>query len=430
MRLFTPSQTALVLGGGGAKGAYEIGVIAALDELGIRAGSVYGTSVGALNAALYAQGNRDLASELWENMRLHDLIGEDSLAVAEEAEAVYDHPDKLLEFLGRHAQGKSVDVSPFAAMIERCVDEDALRRSGVDMGVVATRFPSLTMVEKHLTDMAPGTLARWLMASAACFPIFPMVVLDEERYLDGGFCDNTPVGMAVRAGARHIIAVDIGRNRSHTQYDARPNVTYIRTAHPLGGLLTLDPALTARNRVLGYQDTLRAFGRLLGFRYAFDPTDAQLRQDLAQDFVVRLTREEEALAPRSALAKGADSAPLFSLLEENLPFGSGALSYLLRALEMLCDLAQINPAQVLTFETLRTALRAQLPFEQAEAMLGSLLGGRIGALFSSPQPDRRLAVCCIYHLLTRQSPVPAIAMHTFAAFPKEYLCALTLQQIL
>ena len=54
MRAFIPSETALVLGGGGAKGAYEVGAIAALDELGIKAGSVFGTSVGALHAAMYA----------------------------------------------------------------------------------------------------------------------------------------------------------------------------------------------------------------------------------------------------------------------------------------------------------------------------------------------------------------------------------------
>ena len=52
MRALVPSETALVLGGGGAKGAYEVGAIAALDELGIKAGSVFGTSVGALHAAM------------------------------------------------------------------------------------------------------------------------------------------------------------------------------------------------------------------------------------------------------------------------------------------------------------------------------------------------------------------------------------------
>ena len=70
MRPLIPSQTALVLGGGGAKGAYEIGAIEALAELGIQAGSVYGTSIGALNAAMLAQGDLDAAVSLWETLRL------------------------------------------------------------------------------------------------------------------------------------------------------------------------------------------------------------------------------------------------------------------------------------------------------------------------------------------------------------------------
>ena len=67
------------------------------------------------------------------------------------------------------------------------------------------------------------------MASASCFPIFPMKQVGGDRYIDGGFCDNTPVEMAVRSGARDIVAIDIGKHRSHTQYDRRPNITYIRT---------------------------------------------------------------------------------------------------------------------------------------------------------------------------------------------------------
>ena len=96
MRAFVPSETALVLGGGGAKGAYEIGAIDALESLGIRALSVYGTSVGALNAAMYAQGSMETAQELWNSIRLSDVVSEESLSIADDAENIFDHPEKLL----------------------------------------------------------------------------------------------------------------------------------------------------------------------------------------------------------------------------------------------------------------------------------------------------------------------------------------------
>ena len=430
MRPLIPSQTALVLGGGGSKGAYEIGAIAALDDLGIRAGSVYGVSVGALNAAMYAQNAMDRAEELWATMRLSDLVSEEDLAIADDAEAIFGHPEKLLDFLTRYAHRRGVDVSPLMAILRRAVDERAVRESGVRLGLVTTRFPTLAMVEKRLNDMEDGSLADWLMASASCFPIFPMKQIGEDRYIDGGFCDNTPVDMAVRDGARHIIAVDIGKHRAHTQYDARPNVTYIRTSHPLGGLLTFDEALTRRNRILGYNDTMRAFGRLRGIRYSFDPVDAGALSSLAQDFVVTLTRVESDLPLRGALSRLDGGAPLFSLLEEELRPGADEVDYLLRACELCAGIAGIEPAQVLTLQALRDELRAKLPLDKAEAMLGSLLGGRIGVLFSSPQPDRKLVVSCLYHLLLRENVFSALALRTLSAFPREMLCALTLRAIL
>ena len=431
MRALVPSETALVLGGGGAKGAYEVGAIAALDELGIKAGSVFGTSVGALHAAMYAQGSMDAAAALWDNIRLSDVVSEESLAIADDAENIFDHPEKLLEFITRYAQKKGVDVSPLTDILHKLIDEDKIRRSGVHLGIVTTRFPSLAMVEKRLEEMETGSLIDWLMASASCFPIFPMKQVGGDRYIDGGFCDNTPVEMAVRSGARDIIAIDIGKHRSHTQYDRRPNITYIRTSQPLGGLLTLDSALSARNRILGYNDVMRAFGRMRGVSYSFDAVDAQALYARAQDYVIHLTQLETSMCHSNALTRTREiGAPFFSLLEEDLPEKADCIDYLLRGCELCAQIAEVNPAQVMTFATLRDELHARLPLEKAESMLGSLLGGRVGMLFAKPQIDRKLVISCLYHLLLREGSFSPLALRTLSAFPREMLCALTLKEIL
>ena len=427
MRALVPSETALVLGGGGAKGAYEVGAIAALDELGIKAGSVFGTSVGALHAAMYAQGSMDAAAALWDNIRLSDVVSEESLAIADDAENIFDHPEKLLEFITRYAQKKGVDVSPLMDILHKLIDEDKIRRSGVHLGIVTTRFPSLAMVEKRLEEMETGSLIDWLMASASCFPIFPMKQVGGDRYIDGGFCDNTPVEMAVRSGARDIVAIDIGKHRSHTQYDRRPNITYIRTSQPLGGLLTLDSALSARNRILGYNDVMRAFGRMRGVSYSFDAVDAQALYARAQDYVIHLTQLETSMCHSNALTRTREiGAPFFSLLEEDLPEQADCIDYLLRGCELCAQIAEVNPAQVMTFATLRDELHARLPLEKAESMLGSLLGGRVGVLFAKPQIDRKLVISCLYHLLLREGSFSPLALRTLSAFPRDLLCALTL----
>ena len=429
MRALVPSETALVLGGGGAKGAYEVGAIAALDELGIKAGSVFGTSVGALHAAMYAQGSMDAAAALWDNIRLSDVVSEESLAIADDAENIFDHPEKLLEFITRYAQKKGVDVSPLMDILHKLIDEDKIRRSGVHLGIVTTRFPSLAMVEKRLEEMETGSLIDWLMASASCFPIFPMKQVGGDRYIDGGFCDNTPVEMAVRSGARDIVA--IGKHRSHTQYDRRPNITYIRTSQPLGGLLTLDSALSSRNRILGYNDVMRAFGRMRGVSYSFDAVDAQALYARAQDYVIHLTQLETSMCHSNALTRTREiGAPFFSLLEEDLPEKADCIDYLLRGCELCAQIAEVNPAQVMTFATLRDELHARLPLEKAESMLGSLLGGRVGVLFAKPQIDRKLVISCLYHLLMREGSFSPLALRTLSAFPREMLCALTLKEIL
>ena len=431
MRALVPSETALVLGGGGAKGAYEVGAIAALDELGIKAGSVFGTSVGALHAAMYAQGSMDAAAALWDNIRLSDVVSEESLAIADDAENIFDHPEKLLEFITRYAQKKGVDVSPLMDILHKLIDEDKIRRSGVHLGIVTTRFPSLAMVEKRLEEMETGSLIDWLMASASCFPIFPMKQVGGDRYIDGGFCDNTPVEMAVRSGARDIVAIDIGKHRSHTQYDRRPNITYIRTSQPLGGLLTLDSALSSRNRILGYNDVMRAFGRMRGVSYSFDAVDAQALYARAQDYVIHLTQLETSMCHSNALTRTREiGAPFFSLLEEDLPEKADCIDYLLRGWELCAQIAEVNPAQVMTFATLRDELHARLPLEKAESMLGSLLGGRVGVLFAKPQIDRKLVISCLYHLLLREGSFSPLALRTLSAFPREMLCALTLKEIL
>ncbi len=431
MRALVPSETALVLGGGGAKGAYEVGAIAALDELGIKAGSVFGTSVGALHAAMYAQGSMDAAAALWDNIRLSDVVSEESLAIADDVENIFDHPEKLLEFITRYAQKKGVDVSPLMDILHKLIDEDKIRRSGVHLGIVTTRFPSLAMVEKRLEEMETGSLIDWLMASASCFPIFPMKQVGGDRYIDGGFCDNTPVEMAVRSGARDIVAIDIGKHRSHTQYDRRPNITYIRTSQPLGGLLTLDSALSARNRILGYNDVMRAFGRMRGVSYSFDAVDAQALYARAQDYVIHLTQLETSMCHSNALTRTREiGAPFFSLLEEDLPEKADCIDYLLRGCELCAQIAEVNPAQVMTFATLRDELHARLPLEKAESMLGSLLGGRVGVLFAKPQIDRKLVISCLYHLLLREGSFSPLALRTLSAFPREMLCALTLKEIL
>ena len=175
---------------------------------------------------------------------------------------------------------------------------------------------------------------------------------------------------------------------------------------------------------------MRAFGQMRGTRYAFDSLDAQALHARAEDFVIRLTQVETGLQSANAITRRDKAAPLFSLLEEGLRPGADVIDYFLRACELCAEIAEVNPAQVFTFAAFTDELRARLPLEKAESMVDSLLGGRIGVLFSAPQPDRKLIIACLYHLLQRENSFSSLAMHTLSAFPREMLCSLTLRNIL
>ena len=72
-------------------------------------------------------------------------------------------------------------------------------------------------------------------------------------------------------------------------------------------------ALSARNRTLGYNDVMRAVGRMRGVSYAIDAVDAQALYTRAQDYVVHLTQVEMAFAHSYALTRKRETAaPFFS----------------------------------------------------------------------------------------------------------------------
>ena len=104
---------AVVLGGGGSKGAYQIGVWQALRELNLDYQVVTGTSVGALNGALMAQGEFDAAWDLWWNM--------DNTQVMEGIPPSENKPDSRLAvyraFVREMVQKGGLDISPLEETI-------------------------------------------------------------------------------------------------------------------------------------------------------------------------------------------------------------------------------------------------------------------------------------------------------------------------
>ena len=178
-----PARRAVVLGGGGSKGAYQIGVWQALRELNLDYQVVTGTSVGALNGALMAQGEFDAAWNLWWNM--------DNSQVMEgipPAQNTLDSRLSVYRAFAREMMTKGgLDISPLEETIRSILDEEKLRRSGIEYGIVTVDMERLSPVRMFLRDMPPGSVADYMIASASCFPAFKPRTIEKARFIDGGY---------------------------------------------------------------------------------------------------------------------------------------------------------------------------------------------------------------------------------------------------
>ncbi len=237
-------KTALVLGGGGARGAYEIGVWQALRELGVKIDIITGCSVGAINGAVIAQDSYDLASNLWRQIRTAMVVD------------------------GALSKKKS---SPLKDFLRGHLDEDRIRKGSADFGLVTIELPALTPRYFFLEDIPRGKLVDYIVASCSLFPAIKIADIDNIKYVDGGYLDNLPVGMALKRGATHIIAVDLETSGIVQKEPLKQaeHLILIRCKWGLGDVMVFDGNNVEKNIRLGYLDTLKSYKFFDGHYYAF-----------------------------------------------------------------------------------------------------------------------------------------------------------------
>ncbi|MDL0081265.1 patatin-like phospholipase family protein [Helicobacter sp. XJK30-2] len=268
----TPAKKlALVLGGGGSKGAYQVGAYRALRELGLSFSLVTGVSIGALNGAMIVQGDFDKASTLWESLDVEKVIGK-GLNLTTDIDYYFNNVQKLLPFLKSYTQNKGMDTAPLWEIITTHLDYAKLSSSAMDFGLLCVEVPSFQACEQTKATLSKQSLAHWVMASASCFPAFPIYNINGKSYIDGGYYDNLPIDLAFKMGASEVIAISL-HNDFVTKYDSNPLVRHIRPSRYLGTMLDFSQDSIARNIKLGYLDTKRYFGKLAGLRFAFMPLD-------------------------------------------------------------------------------------------------------------------------------------------------------------
>src|SRR5438874_7265803 len=207
--MFGSARRTWVLGGGGARGAAQVGVLQALFEANVEPpAAVVGTSVGALNGASIAA-----YPSLAGTMMLREVwMSRPALSVFE------------AHALGLIVSGVRRDrLSAFPQRNVRRLIDRAQALTGVTT-FEQRRLP-LAVVATDMNAGKPavfrsGELAPALLASTAIPGVFPSVRINDREHLDGGVVDNTPMNTAVDDGARDILAISL---MGGGEYEQTPN---------------------------------------------------------------------------------------------------------------------------------------------------------------------------------------------------------------
>ena len=251
-------KTALVLSGGGSRGAYEAGAWQALTELGIEIDLVTGTSVGAINGAMVAQQDLENTVKLWREIETH---------------MIFDVPEgfKMQDYAKEFVKHKGASTSGLKKLMEKYYDEEQIRRSPVDFGVVVVEKDTLKPHFVFKDQMKPGQLIDYVIASASIFPAVHSYEIDGVEYIDGGYADVMPVKMALDRGADQVIAVYLNAigHIDRKSLAKMENLTLIESRWDLGATLVFDTQNARRIMRLGYLDTMKVYGVFDGEYYTF-----------------------------------------------------------------------------------------------------------------------------------------------------------------
>ena len=208
-------ERALILSGGGARGAFQVGVWRYLQERGWSPDLICGASAGAINAAAIGCGiSPPELARIWQQYsrrRVYRLT--------------------LPAFLGALVAGKRMatlmDTAPLRATLSEYIDIPTLRRCPIEI-----RIPIIHLRTSRLRYVTQREITvEHLMAAGAMPILFPWAEIDGEAYWDGGVMANTPLMPAIEGGAGEIVVVLL--SPSGNSLSRSPGPSWKRPSGPL-----------------------------------------------------------------------------------------------------------------------------------------------------------------------------------------------------
>jgi NTE family protein len=339
-------KRAIVLAGGGSKGAYEAGFMKALRELNIDYQIVTGTSIGALNGCLLAQQDQDAMEHLWQNLDVSQVFaGGFSPHFSFDIDNMLNQSNLVVSFFKKFIKEKGADITPLKELIRGLLKEDKLLSSPIDFGLCTVYYPSLKPLLITKEEMEKEHIFDYLIASASCFPVFPIHTIKDQSFIDGGYYDNVPIDLAFDMGADEVIVIDMNsKEPTHKHYVQRPHVTYTMPYVDLGGFLDFSREALDRNMRLGYQTAMKYWGHYVGVKYTFIEFETPLFHEFYKDILYL----ERYMRKTFRSDTGGNLVYKFMEAHKDLPLAENDYFYI--AMDWLLEVVERDPTYVYQFD--------------------------------------------------------------------------------
>lgn len=340
----------IVLEGGGAKGAYQIGAWKALREANVKIKGIAGTSVGALNGALMCMDDYENARKVWEDISYSKVMDVDDDIMSR----LFQGQLSFREFFEASAQmmkDGGVDVTPLKELIARYINTEKIMKSPMEFYILTFCVDELKELDVDVKMLEPELISDLLLASAYIFPLFKNEKLHGKMFVDGGVINNVPLGSLVERGYKDIIMLRIfgvGRERKVKI----PEDTVIYSVEPrvdLGNIIDFAPEKSQLNMRIGYYDAMRMIYGLSGLIYYIDEDYTE------EEYLFRLCtmNQGESMRKFVELRLGA--------IAYELKLGTGWTykELYLGILEACAKLCRVPKYHIYTVEELESALRTR-----------------------------------------------------------------------
>lgn len=307
----------VALEGGGARGAYHIGAIKALIENEYEISGVVGTSIGAFNAAVIAQGDFDTLYKFWTSSTSADLldINKEDISKIINKKIDRDLIRNVTDFVKNTASNKGMDTTKYKETIDSLINEEKLRKSNIDYGLVTVSLTDKKPLELYKEDIPDGLISSYILASSY-LPVFKSEKIEDKVFIDGGIYNNCPINMLIKKGYKNIIEIRtkaVGIYKK-VKVPSDVNVITIKPSVDLGSILFADMEVANKNVMLGYYDTLRAIKGLKGKMLYINSIE---NKNVAFDMLLKLS-DEQILSIAEDLDKIAKEKEPRKLLFENV----------------------------------------------------------------------------------------------------------------